>query len=108
MERPSIFLYLFDKTVKAFLCYGGEIWGLRDWEELERIRLLAFKHILNVNTNTTTDAVYAELARNPLIASRHKSSIKFALRLASLKCDKLSKKPIISWRLTMPKAIITG
>ena len=78
--------------MKTVLGYGGEIWGLRDWEELEKIHLLACKHILNVNTNTTTDAIYAELARNPLIASRHISSIKFALRLANLKCDKLSKK----------------
>ena len=66
--------------MKVILGYGGEIWGLRDWEELERIHLLACKHILNVNTNTTTDAIYAELARNLLIASRHISSIKFALR----------------------------
>ena len=42
--------------------------------------------------NTTTDAIYAELARNSFIASRHISSIKFALGLANLKCDKLSKK----------------
>ena len=68
---PILFLYLFDKTVNAVLGYGGQIWGLRDWEELERIHLLAWKHILNVKTNTTIDAIYAELARNPLIASRH-------------------------------------
>ena len=78
--------------MKAVLGCGGEIWGLRDWEELERIHLLACKHILNVNMNTTTDAIFAELARNPLIASRHISLIKFALRLANLKRDKLSKK----------------
>ena len=61
--------------MKAVLGYGGEVWGLKDWEELERIHLLACNHILNVNTNVTTDVIYAELARNPL-----------------LKCDKLSKK----------------
>ena len=68
---PILFLCVFDKTVNAVLDYGGEIWGIRDWEELERIHLLACKHIINANTNTTTDAIYAELARNPLIASRH-------------------------------------
>ena len=78
--------------MKAVLGYGGEIWDLRDWEELERIQLLACKHMLIVNTNTTTDAIYAKFARNPLLASRHISSIKFALRSANLKCEKLSKK----------------
>ena len=65
---PSLFLHVFDKTLVPILDYGGEIWGIYDWEELERTHLFACKHILNVNMNTATDAIYAETGHTPLVA----------------------------------------
>ena len=72
--------------------YGGEIWGIYDWEELERTHLFACKHILNVNMNTAADAIYAETGRTPLVAKRHVAAIKFVIRLNTLSSDKLSRK----------------
>ena len=88
----SLFLHVFDKTLVPILDYGGEIWGIYDREELERTHLFACKHILNVNMNTATDAIYVETGRTPLVAKCHLAAIKFAIRLSRLRSDKLSKR----------------
>ena len=75
--KLSLFLHVFDKILVPILDYGGEIWGIYDWEELERTHLFACKHILNVNMNTATDAIYVETGRTPLVAKRHVAAIKF-------------------------------
>ena len=91
---PSLFLHVFDKTLVPILDYGGEIWGIYDWEELERTHLFACKHILNANMNTATNAIYAETGRTPLVAKRHVAAIKFAIRLSRFSSDERSKKRI--------------
>ena len=89
---PSLFLHVFHKTVVPILDYGGEIWGIYDWEDIERTHLFACKHILNVNMYTATDAIYAETGCTPLVAKRHVAAIKFAIRLSTLSSDTLSRK----------------
>ena len=102
---PSLFLHVFDKTLVPILDYGGEIWGIYDWEKLERTHLFACKHILNVNMNTATDAIYAETGRTPPVAKRHVATIKFAIRLSRLNSDKLTEKRITCLFLMMLRAL---
>ena len=74
------------------LDYGGEIWRIYDWEGLEKTDLFACKHILNVNMNTATDAIYAETGCTPLVAKRQAAAAKFSFRLSTLSSDRLSRK----------------
>ena len=105
---PSLFLHVFDKTLVPILDCGEEIWGIYDWEELERTHLFSCKYILNVNMNTATDAIYAETGRTPLVAKRHVAAIKFAIRLSMLNSDKLSKKRMTCLFFMMLRGIIIG
>ena len=35
--QPRVFLYLFDHLISPVLSYGFEIWGNKEWEEIEKI-----------------------------------------------------------------------
>ena len=39
---------LFNKTVKPILLYGSEIWGLENFDDLERIQLKTFKYAFDL------------------------------------------------------------
>ena len=56
--------------ILPILNYGAEIWGAKDWIELEKLHLSACKCILGVSHLTPSDGIYAELGRHPLQISR--------------------------------------
>ena len=72
-----------------------------DGEELDRTHLFACQHILNVNLNTATGAIYAETERIPLVAKRCTAAVKFAIRWSTLSSDKFSRKAYNILVLTM-------
>ena len=85
-----MFLYLFDHLIKPIVEYGSEVWGCREWDELETLHLQTCKYALGVRLTTTSAAVYSE--RRPLIAGRLIASFKYANRLKNLSCDRYAKK----------------
>ena len=95
MFQPRLFLYLFDHTVLPILNYASEIWGFDEWPKLETLHLKACKYALGVRTNTTTDAVYAELGRMSLQYHRHVKILKFLSRLSSLEPERYANKAFI-------------
>ena len=91
---PKMSLYLFDHLIKPIVEYGSEVWGFRDWDELETLHLQACKYALGVRSTTTSAAVYSELGRRPLITGRL-IAFKYANRLKTLSCDRYAKKHTI-------------
>ncbi len=84
-------LHLFDCTVVPILLYGCEIWGMENFEELEKTHRKFLKHILRVHGRTTNNMVYGELRRYPLDVQIKKRMIGFWARLITGKQSKLSK-----------------
>ena len=71
MDIPiDIKLNLCDAYVSPILCYSSEIWGLCDAEVIERVHRCYIKRILNVKRTTTSNAIYGETGRFPLIINR--------------------------------------
>ena len=71
MDIPiDIKLNLFDAYVSPILCYSSELWGLCDAEVIERVHRCYIKWILNVKRTTTSNAIYGETGRFPLIINR--------------------------------------
>ena len=75
---------MFHQTIAPILNYPFEIWGHEEFVTLERLHLSACKYILDVESTTCTDAVYAELGRIPLQLNGHVPMFKFYARLTSL------------------------
>ncbi|KYN04961.1 hypothetical protein ALC62_04156 [Cyphomyrmex costatus] len=59
-------LKLFDSIVKGILYYGVEIWGYREWKEVEALQEKYLRWILGVDRVTPGYIVREELRRNKL------------------------------------------
>ena len=90
--NPKTFFHIFDHTILPILNYGAEIWGGKEWTELEKLHLSACKYILGVSHSTPTDGLYAELGRHPLHISRKITIVKYFKCLSKLSDGWLAKK----------------
>ena len=52
--------------VKPILLYGCEIWGMGNFDVLERIQLKFYKYIFNLKRSTPSYMIYGELGATPL------------------------------------------
>ena len=72
---------LFDAFVGSILSFSSEIWAFGKSKEVKRIHLKFCKTLLNVKSSICNMAVYGELGRCPLYASRYVRIIKFWCRI---------------------------
>ena len=77
----SIFFKLFDVKVLPMLLYGAEIWGVRQYECIERVQYYLCKRFMNVNLKASNYAVLGECGRYPLYIETTKRSIKYWLKV---------------------------
>ena len=63
------------------MLYAAEIWGYRNYEQIERVHLFACKKFLHVRNKTPNDVVYGELGRYPLFITARVRFIKYWLKL---------------------------
>ena len=59
-------LKLFESIVVPILCYGCEVWGFDNVNDIEKIQIRFYKNILGLNRNTSNISVFGELGRYPL------------------------------------------
>ena len=45
---------MFDAQIKPMLLYGSEIWGLKEYKSVEKVRSFALKKLLNVSPSKNT------------------------------------------------------
>ena len=62
----DIQLQLFDSMVAPILLYGSEVWGEREFKEIEKLHIKFLKHTTRLYNSTCTQMVYGELGRFPL------------------------------------------
>ena len=65
-NSPELFFKPFDAQIIPTLLYAAEIWGYRNYEQIEYVHLFACKNLLHVRNKTPNDVVYGELGRCPL------------------------------------------
>ena len=63
------------------LLYGAEIWGVRQYECIERVQYYLCKRFMNVNLKASYYAVLGECGRYPLYIETTKRSIKYWLKV---------------------------
>ena len=51
--NQDFFLYLLDPLISPILSYGCEIWGNKEWEEIEKLHLLTCKFSIGVKSLNT-------------------------------------------------------
>ena len=65
-------LKLFDSLVSPILLYASEVWGIYEYEHIDKIHIKLCKNILGVRTQSPNYAVYGDLGRYPLCYSKGK------------------------------------
>ncbi len=86
------FFKIFDVKVSPILLYGSEIWGLDNYESIEKVHLYACKKYLGVKSSTCSTIVYGECGRFPLYIYSTIKVIKYWLRLLNMPCHRFPKK----------------
>ena len=74
-------LKLFDSLVSPILLYASEVWGIYEYEHIDKIHIKFCKNILGVKTQSPNYAVYGDLGRYPLSVIGKERSIKFWLKI---------------------------
>ena len=91
-NSPDIFFKLFDTQVVPTLLYASEVWGYKQYDQIERVHLFACKRFLHVLNKTPTDVVYGELGRFPLWITAVKRCIKYWCKLLKQPDNMYSRK----------------
>ena len=73
-------LALFDALVTPILLYSAEVWGLYDYQHIDKIHIKFCKILLGVRQQTPNCAVYGELGRFPLLVIKERAA-KFWLKI---------------------------
>ena len=76
-------LKLFDSLVSPILLYAAKVWGIYEYEHIDKIHIKFCKNILGVRTQTPNYAVYGDLGRYPLCVIAKERSIKYWLNFLS-------------------------
>ena len=71
-------LKLFDSLVSPILLYASEVWGISEYEHIDKIHIKFCKNILGVRTQTPN---YGDLGRYPLSVIAKERCIKYWLNV---------------------------
>ena len=71
---------LFESIVVPILCYGCEVWGFDNVNDIEKIQIRFYKNLLELNRNTSNISVFGELGRYPLNIIIKERIIKYWLK----------------------------
>ena len=88
----DIQIQLFDSMVLPILLYGAEVWGIKEFKEIEKLHLKFLKHCLGICNSTCNNMVYGELGRFPLEIKIKIRIISYWSNLLNPNTVKLSKR----------------
>ena len=91
----NIFCKLFDSKVLPILTYGGELYGIVENVNLEKVHTNVLKQFLNVSSNCSNTILYNECGRYPIFINMKIKSIKYWLRLLKLPSNRICKQAYI-------------
>ena len=93
--KPELLCMLFDRLVSPVLLYSCEVWGFHTATAVEKVHLKFCKWVLKVSKSTTTEMVYGELGRFPLIVERKLRIVKYWLKSVHRELSHLVQKTYI-------------
>ena len=83
---------IFDGKIKPILLYGSEIWGVRKYEDIEKVHLRFCKVVLGVGKTTWNFAAIGECGRYPLYVEYHVRAIKYWCKLVTTEESRYNSK----------------
>ena len=87
----SVLFKLFDVKVLPMLLYNAGVWGVRQYECIERAQYYLCKRVMNISLNASNYAVFGECGRYPLYIKNPKRSVKYWLKIIHMPDHKYVK-----------------
>ena len=78
--------------------FGAEVWGLQQFDTLEKVHLFACKRFLHVGQQTPNKMIFGDLGRYPLFITSTVRSVKYWLKLITLPDERLPRKAYVMLR----------
>ena len=88
---PMIYFKLIDSIVAPLALYCSEVWGIRDFSNIDSINLYACKRLLGVTKKTPNCLIYSELGRYPLSMYASLRAVKYWLKIMCMEEERLPK-----------------
>ena len=88
----TVFFKLFDVKVLPILLYGSELWGVKQFDCIERIHYYLCKRYMNVGIKASNLGVIGDCGRYPMFIETRKRAIKYCLKNLKLPDEKYVKK----------------
>ena len=86
---------IFDTVVKTTLCYAAQVWGIDEYEPIEKFHRNFLKKIFNFPLQTPSYALYLETGLPKLFTGTMKSQADFILKSFRHPDQRLSKKLLL-------------
>lgn len=82
---------LFTSLIQSIITYGAEIWGLREWAEVERVQAKYYKMVLGLRRNTPSYLWKGETGKLNIKNITMKKALKYMLEIGQLEDERLPK-----------------
>ena len=83
---------LFDALVRSVMCYGTEVWGWKEWKELERIQDKYIKWVLKLERTTPGHILHEETRRHKIALTTGKCATKFERKLVETEMGSIGRE----------------
>ena len=87
----TAFFKIFDTKVCPMLLYGSELWGLKQFECIEKIHYDACKRFIKVPLKTCNFGILRECGRYPLYIETAKKVLKYWIKILHMQNDRYVK-----------------
>ena len=88
----SVFFKIFDTKICSMLLYGCEVWGIEQFESIERLQYYACKRFMNVTLKASNFGVLGDCGRYPLYITTFKRVIKYWIKILRMPSHRYEKK----------------
>ena len=94
----STFTTLFSSCVFSILDYGAGVWGIKEFNEMDRVQEKAIRYFLGVHRFAPIHMLYGDIGWIPCHVQHKSSVIRLWNRLATLSASRVTSK-VFHWDL---------
>ena len=91
MPAETVFK-IFDVKIKPILLYGSEIWGLKRYEDIEKVQIKMCKMVLGVGRDVKNNVALGECGRFPVFIDAYVRVVKYWCRLLTMSDDRYPRQ----------------
>lgn len=82
---------IFESCIKTILCYGSQVWGINEYDEVEKLQRFFFKKMYYLPNNTPNYMLYLETDKNKIYIHTLKTHFDYIRKVINMPNSRLTK-----------------